>query len=96
MLFFCDFFKKYKIKGFATGMFISELDEAYTNGVNCTQEDIIESNELFASLVGGFYDRYDNIIKFYISQHNKSGFKSSNAINPVTEFNRQLLEIIFY
>lgn len=90
-----DFFRKYKLKGFATGMFISEMDEAYTNCVNCTEEDIIESNELFADLVGGFYDKYDSIIEYYTSRNNKFGFKGGNKINPVTEFNKELLEIFF-
>lgn len=43
-----DFFSKYKLKGYATGMIISEIDEAVTYGVNCSPIEIRVSNDLFA------------------------------------------------
>lgn len=43
-----EFFNKYKLKGYATGMVVSELDEGYYYGVNCTYKEINESNDLFA------------------------------------------------
>ena len=46
-----DFFNKYKLKGYATGMIISEIDEGYYHGVNCTSKEISESNQLFAKSI---------------------------------------------
>ena len=43
-----EFFHKYKLKGYATGMVVSEVDEAQDYGVPCTYEDIFESNHLLA------------------------------------------------
>lgn len=43
-----EFFHKYKLKGYATGMVVSEIDEGYYYGVNCTYKEVSESNELFA------------------------------------------------
>ena len=42
-----EFFNKYKLKGYATGMVVSELDESYYYGVNCTLKEIDDSNQLF-------------------------------------------------
>lgn len=43
-----EFFFKYKLKGYATGMVVSEIDESYYYGVNCTFSELTESNDLFA------------------------------------------------
>lgn len=42
-----EFFYKYKLKGYATGMVVSEIDEGYYYGVNCTYKEINDSNQLF-------------------------------------------------
>lgn len=39
------------LKGLCTGMFISEMEEAIWESVECTEEDIQQSNELFANLI---------------------------------------------
>lgn len=44
-----DFVKKYKLKGFATGMIISEYEEALDYCIDTSGIQIRESNELFAS-----------------------------------------------
>jgi len=45
----CDiFFKRYDLKGFFTGMIISELQEAYMCDVESTEEEVEEYNWLFA------------------------------------------------
>ena len=51
-----DFFSKYKLKGYATGMIISELDEGYHFGIYCGSSEINHSNSLFAKSLGGALD----------------------------------------
>lgn len=43
---------KYDLKGFATGMFVSEIEEAYDCGVPTTIRQIEESNALFSRILG--------------------------------------------
>ena len=51
------FVRKYNLKGFFTGMFISELDEAYYEGVyGISVPEIDLSNDIFAKAVGQFLD----------------------------------------
>lgn len=71
------FVNKYKLNGFYTGMFISEYSEAVDYSIVCTDEDIQESNHLFANLMNtaiehryikdfimGTYTDSNNIMKF--------------------------------
>ena len=52
-----EFIKKYNLKGFYTGMFISEIDEAYYEGVyGLTIEEIEKSNNDFAKILGKHLD----------------------------------------
>jgi len=46
-----EFFKRHKLFGFYTGMMISEMAEAFHMDVECTEEDINESNYLFSQAV---------------------------------------------
>ena len=89
-----DFFEKYKLKGFATGMFISEIDEAYLNCVTCTEKDIRKSNRLFSFLLKDYYNKYDSIIEYYNSDV-ASNSVLNKTINPVIEFNKTLLKIFY-
>lgn len=58
------FVKKYDLKGFHTGMFISEMDEAYYEGVyGVSNEEIEKSNEVFATAVGTFCDEANMLYK---------------------------------
>ena len=58
-----QFVKKHDLKGFYTGMFISELHEAYTNGIlNSTEDEIEESNYLFAFLMND-YIFHENVLQ---------------------------------
>lgn len=43
-----EFFKKYGLSGFNCGMFISEMKEARDHKIECFQEDIDQSNRIFA------------------------------------------------
>lgn len=46
-----DFVKKYKLKGFATGMIISDHEEALDYCIDTSGIQIREANELFASIL---------------------------------------------
>ena len=46
------FLRQYDLKGFCTGMFISEPMEAYIFNVDATERQIEESNNLFADIIG--------------------------------------------
>jgi len=48
-----DYFNRYKLRGFSTGMFISEVSEAEYCGLKgTTQEEIDYQNDLFAQICG--------------------------------------------
>ena len=72
-----QFVKNYELAGLHTGMIISETLEASMYGVECTPEQIEESNLLFAKAMTGL--DWDKAIREYIT----------NNSNPVIEFNRQ-------
>lgn len=64
-----EFVKKYNLKGFYSGMFISEIDEAYYEGVyGLTIDEIEKSNNDFAKILGKYLDSknvLDNVKKEY-------------------------------
>jgi hypothetical protein len=47
-----QFVRRYNLKGFFTGMFISEVGEAAGRGITVGQEEVTASNNLFAVLMG--------------------------------------------
>lgn len=69
-----EFFKKYELKGFYSGMIISELEEAYTYGINASLSEIDESNVLFGTTVAKYIDDEDLVSKIkseYVSDSNR-------------------------
>jgi len=71
-----EFVKRNGLKGFSTGMFISEVGEADYCGVNATQKDIDRSNYLFSKLVKmkieSLNDKLlEHLKSAYIVPHNK-------------------------
>lgn len=46
-----DFFERYELNGFYSGMIISEIQEARHFDVDCNQEEIDESNEIFSDAI---------------------------------------------
>lgn len=74
------FVKKHNLKGFYTGMFISEMDEAYMyEYYNVQQHTIIESNNSFASIVSKYINNDDRLSLI------KNEYSSNK--NDITEFN---------
>jgi hypothetical protein len=75
-----NFVKQYEIKGFYTGMFISELYEAKYHNVKTNIDLITKSNETFAKAVKESIDTDDmlnNVIKLYpsvcdVSEYNRN------------------------
>lgn len=78
------FVKKHNLKGFYTGMIISEFDEALANKIIPTEDMIIDSNTLFAiALKDAVFkeDMIGEITKKYVS----------NYSNSIVGFNRDML-----
>jgi len=57
-----QFFEKYELKGFYTGMIISEMDEAYWCSVKTKPDELEASNWLFAEALQEAIDN-DNILE---------------------------------
>ncbi len=57
------FVKKYKLAGFSTGMFISEMKEADYFDINSTEDEIKESNERFATIVRNYLHKTGQELK---------------------------------
>jgi hypothetical protein len=78
------FVRKHNLKGFYTGMFISERDEAmYCAVYLATDKHVSESNTLFANCVKNAIDSTDmlgNVLKSY-----------NEINNPVVNYNRDRL-----
>lgn len=78
-----QFFNKYKLRGFFSGMFISEVEEAAQYGIRITQDKIDYSNNLFASE----FRKYESMITSH--QLIKEHYNSFDC--PVIQFNNDRL-----
>jgi len=75
---------KHKLKGFFSGMFISEVSEANSCGIPDIDEETVElSNHLFSSTLGKYIDS-DNVLEKVLEKYKVEG-------NPIIEFNRARL-----
>ena len=74
-----DFAQRYQLKGFFTGMFISQEDEAYLYDTEFKDNEIEQSNELFVNIAKESFD-LNHILKYYNSNTNK-----------IIKYNRNLL-----
>jgi hypothetical protein len=83
-----SFVEKFNLKGFSSGMFISEVAEANAMKVYGTDQDIVdESNYGFVNIVNKFITEdsvtiYNNVIKEYglIAEQNPVAFYNHNRI----------------
>ena len=78
-----QFFNRYKLKGFFTGMFISEVEEAAHFGIRITQDKIDYSNDYFASE----FRKYESL--FSVHSLIKEHYNSFDC--PVIQFNNDRL-----
>ncbi len=83
-----QFIERYKLKGFYTGMFISEMMEAeFYNFRNIKQRDIDESNELFSSLLSDtIHMPVETTYKIV-----KEVYGNLGRVNPIAKFNSERL-----
>lgn len=82
------FVNRYELSGFYSGMFISEVGEAYTCGLPKTSQDVVdESNNTFAELLGGVINK--SITEAYL--HTKYYYEQLAEVNTVAEYNVQRL-----
>jgi len=79
------FVEKYKLKGFYTGMIISEYEEAIIFCVQGDYQEIYNSNVLFADAVKKSIDESDMLKSMKLLYDDK---------NPIIEFNKQNLFLI--
>lgn len=63
-----QFVKKYKLPGFSTGMFISEVNEAYMYDVKATEEEVYESNLKFATIVRNYLAKSGEELKKIVQE----------------------------
>ena len=78
-----DFVRKHGLKGYSTGMFISELREANVFKITATEEMVAASNKLFAEVMHGCIDgppTLQRVLEGYIGD------------DPVTQYNRSQME----
>lgn len=80
-----EFAKKYQLKGFITGMIISEVEEAIMYCVQASPAEILESNLLLPRIVSQVRDMSTSDIHKYTSKH------FVNPDNPIIVFNNQNL-----
>jgi len=80
----------YNLKGFYSGMFISEIHEAILCGLkNITQEIINESNNEFSAIVGKHIDLPVKALHETV----KKEYGELAKINPVAEYNYERLYV---
>ena len=77
------FVETHQLNGFYSGMFISEIMEAWMYDYDVAEEIIFESNDKFSEIVSEHANKsgdviYHNVIKFY---------GELAAINPIARFN---------
>lgn len=78
------FVTRYRLKGFYTGMFISEVAEARFCGLDGVTQDIVdESNETFATLLGSVI----TLPKLELYKSIKSSYGALAKSNPVAKYN---------
>jgi hypothetical protein len=78
-----QFMQKNGLKGFYTGMFISEVMEASLYGIGASHQQIQQSNRQFAVALGKYIDEEEILPKV------KSKYKKKK--DPVVAFNRERL-----
>lgn len=81
-----SFMSRYNLRGFATGMFVSEPGEARIYALDTDPDKIDRSNDMFANLVSAFRD--DPIPLLYEKVYN--GY-DMNGESAVVDYNRSLL-----
>ena len=81
------FVNKYNLKGFYSGMFVSEVGESKYCNIPSTQEVVTESNETFSNIMSKYINKnvktiYENVKKEYgdFSTTNKVGYYNNERL----------------
>jgi hypothetical protein len=82
-----QFVEKHKLKGFYTGMFISEVEEASFYNLGTTQEEINYSNNLFARSLAKIINNGPQILSEI-----KNVYSSEDC--PIIKFNNERLRYV--
>lgn len=75
------FVEKYDLKGFYTGMIISEYDEAYLFSIGFKGNEIEESNIMFADVISKTIDKEDMLSeskRMYVGESEVINFNTKN------------------
>ncbi len=78
-----EFMERHNLYGFYSGMFISEMQEAWAYNIKCSKGDIEISNHTFAIALGNHLNS-SNRLDLVLDEYNLPG-------NEVAEYNRVLL-----
>jgi hypothetical protein len=82
------FVNRYELNGLYSGMFISEVGEAYSCGLPGTSQEVVdESNNTFAELLGSVINKPLN--EAY--QYTKYYYERLAEVNTIAEYNAQRL-----
>lgn len=83
-----QFVRRHQLKGLSSGMFISEVGEAYYCGVEGNQKQVNESNNIFASLLGNMMLEAHSDYKIIHSMVGES-YEELAVVNPVAKYNAE-------
>lgn len=84
-----DFVLKNQLRGFATGMFVSEVKEADWFNLTAIDTEIQASNHLFANVVGRFVTQHPRVL--YAAVDDEYGKLAE--LNPVAEYNHARIRL---
>jgi hypothetical protein len=85
-----QFVNSNNLKGFSSGMFVSEVSESIYCKIPSDQKTVDVSNNLFAAVVGECIN--ESLDKIYNNARHKYGL--IKEINPVANYNWQRLEML--
>jgi hypothetical protein len=87
-----DFVRRLNLKGFSTGMFISETSEANYYNVKASKQDVDHSNEVFAALMRKHIMKEQTLAYNIVSNAYDTYAKESN--NGVAMYNHERLILL--
>lgn len=83
-----QFTEKHKLNGFYSGMFISELSEAWMCGVDAIKKEVEESNASFSKIMGHALKSGPDMPIIVKNEYGKLAYN-----NPVAEYNHKRLYV---
>jgi hypothetical protein len=86
-----QFVKKHNLKGFHSGMFVSEVGEALMYKLKGDKQLVNESNDVFAHMLGSVINNPLNEVFDYI----KSDYGRLAETNEIAKYNHERLEYVF-